>query len=295
VTALAAGLLAPGSGSAQPPPLVEATFHVDPASQLATKLPPAQLRFAQERLSKLLAELCATHFGFVRWRWVRPGQPVDRGVPRLTLRLRDVLKEGNKEITLGFVKTVDRREEPIPLLGPFTLVEWWKPNRPATENALYELVAAKLDGAEGLFAGDTFRTRLHNWFLKGIPLAREVLPIAGERTVVVPLRWDAVRAASASILEVRFVSRCTPTQPAPGVMRLSLVAKRVNPQYLGFMESAITLFHCAALTLEGTGAWSDEIPGLFEKSAVSETNVYMDTYVPALDTGTADGLVIDPN
>ena len=284
VLLLAAVLLA-APGAAQPPPEVEAAFVIDPTSVFATtKLTPAQQAQVREQVSRRLAELSSTHFGFVRWR--AAGQPGATPVARLAVTLRDVPKGSGSANVLVLSRRTGDSNVPLARIAPTVVYEWFDLPKPSDPAVITADVAEKL---EELFGRDAFRRELHEQFLKGVPLAQEVVAHDGDKRIIVPLSWDAMRPGSESVLRVTFMA----PQQKRGEMELSLVKKRPGQPKPGALQGAIKLFDCAPLTLSTLGDWNAQIPALL--AGAKQVRVFMASYVPDVAPDVDDGLVTSPD
>jgi hypothetical protein len=273
-------LLAAASAAAQPPPELEAAFVLDPTSVFATtKLTSPQQTQVRDRVSRRLADLCKSHFGFFRWR--PAGQARAAGSTRLTVTLRDLPRQSGQDNVLELSGRREGVEILLPQLGRTVVYQWFDLPKPSDPGTLGDRLIEKL---EGLFANEAFRRELHARFLRGIPLAKEVVALDGDHRVIVPLSWDELRPGSDTVLLVKFIA----AQQKVGEMQLSLVMKRFGQPKPGALQGAIKQFDCAPLTLSTLGAWNAQIPTLL--AGAKHVRVFMQSYVNDLE-----GLVTSPD
>ena len=277
-------LFAAAPTAAQPPPELEAAFVLDPGSVfVTTKLTPLQQDQVRDQVSRRLAELGASYFGFLHWR--PAGQSGAAGVARLTVTLRDVPKQSGQDNVIELSGRYGNTAVSLSQLGRTVVYRWFDLPKPSDPGALGDRVVQKL---EELFASEAFRREVHAGFLRGIPLAEEVMALGGDRRILVPLSWDELRPGSESILLVKFVA----ASQRPGEMQLSLVKKRLAQPRRGALQAAIKLFDCAPITLSDLGAWNAQIPGLLE--GARQVRVFMEIYVHDVAPDVENGLVTSP-
>jgi hypothetical protein len=277
-------LFAAAPTAAQPPPELETAFVLDPGSVfVTTKLTPPQQDQVRDRISRRLAELGASRFGFLRWR--PAGQPGAAGAARLTVTLRDVPKQSGQDNVIELSVRRGNAEVPLSQLGRTVVYRWFDLPKPSDPGTLGDRVVQKL---EELFANEAFRRELHASFLRGIPLAEEVRALGDDQRILVPLSWDELRPSSESVLLVKFVA----ASQKPGEMQLSLVKKRLAQPRRGALQAAIKLFDCAPITLSNLGAWNPQIPGLLE--GAKQVRVFMESYVHDVAPDVENGLVTSP-
>jgi hypothetical protein len=263
---------------------VEVVFQVAPNSRFDRDA--AQRDKARKLITTHLAGLGSTYFGFLRWTPVVQRPAPSQGAIGLIVRLADVPQAAGTDKVLKFLARLPGQPEVE--LAPLRVVlyPWARRDLPLNAAGLAQDVQGALTR---LFDRDDFRSRLHALFLRDIPLAQLAEPDGEAHRIVVPLRWEALRSASDSVLRVEFEVRGT--RPRTGTMKISSVQRRIRNPHLGGLQGAISLLDCDPLILRNLGDWSDEIPALLDPRAVQQLRVFMENYVRRGDLATEGGLV----
>ena len=261
----------------EPPPRVDVGFSID-ASDFKENLP--ELQATENRLAEFIAAQCRAHFPFLRWR--RAGSSTESG-HRLQLTLTEKPASPLSQVVLLFSGMVEGNPIDLPAIAELPVYSPFDMDRP-THNPrdLERAVQQKLGDR---FINESFRDKLHNFMLKGVPLSRRVVVDEIDQRIIVPIEWESLKADDKSVLKVDFVG-------GGRSMRLSSVQKRRHEPNLGTVQCAVQSLDFPPILIVGLGNWHKEIPHIF--SGEIGLTVLMETYVERVNLYTEHGLVTRP-
>ncbi|MCK4680462.1 hypothetical protein KAT82_05010 [bacterium] len=197
---------------ADEPPLVVTSFRIE--TDVFDKFDQPTVERLADGVATHLFRLCDARFGFLTWGKLDSSTLACGPARELTVRLVDGGGQGMLRSIYLEYSGGDPGDE-----GSHGRVERKLLYRPTqdkpTQNwrqLLEEIQEGRRDLAEKLevegmtqhFADQDFCDNLHNTFLRGIPIARDVIPNSEIRALILPVRYRLLRATRESILRVQF-------------------------------------------------------------------------------------------
>lgn len=276
------------SASAQePPPEIQVSFSIQ-ASNFKENLP--RVASTEKALTAFITRRCENHFPFVQWRTVGGNNLVTgKGKYSLSFILAEEKALPLPRIILTVEGNIEGQEIELPEIPPEIMYPSFDLDRPTHDpDRLSTNIQNKV---RDLFVTDFFRTKLYKGFLRPIPLASHIVVIDDEKRIIVPLRWEMLRADEESILKVVFIAKASDGHQQEGHMKLSALHKRLRTPNPGSVVGAIQRFEFAPITMELPG-WHDTIPVIFAGEVGSK--VYMDTYIEKIILHTDGDLITRP-
>lgn len=267
-------------------PLVGTSFAIDaPAFANISGDRRAQL---MEDVGKHLAGLCQAHFGFLRWApasgVAEPGQMA----ARLTVRLVEKAGGFGSSISVEYAAEIQGRALQLPELPKEQLYAPWDDQPTHNPARLTSDVRNRLDQH---FSSEAFREALSRSFLKAVPLTKAVRVRPTDKRLVLPVRWEALKAASDSVLHVEFEASTTREPSKPGNMKLSPDGRIQQSPDEGMVQCRIHFYSYPPIVSSG---WHSDIPKVLEASHVRNLAVYMEKYVRDLHPDTRGTTVTEP-
>ena len=241
-----------------------------------------------EDVAKHLAGLCQAHFSFLRWA-PAPGvsQPA-QAATRLTVRLVEKAGGFGPSMLLEYAAEVQGKPLPLPELPKDELYAPWDDQPTHNPARLTNDVCNRLDQH---FISEAFRGLFSRSFLKAVPLTKEVRVRSSDRRLVLPVRWDALKAASDSVLNVEFEASTTKEPFKPGNMKLSPDGRIPQSPDEGLVQCRIQFYSFPPIVASD---WHNDIPKVLEASHVRNLAVYMEKYVRDLHPDTRGTTVTEP-
>lgn len=289
---LAAGVLALClAARAQPPrPWVQVLVEIESPS-LRDSLHTDRPR-AEADLGRRLAELLRERHPFVGWRGAAQAGPAPglAAAPMGTLLAR-VVDVGSaatgSAVELAWALRGAQGDErlPVPAVALYLPFESGASRHDA---ALFVAHAHGRLGEKIRVQGFDEVTRLH--VLRRLPIARAVEPLASDRVVLLPLRWQDLRLGAGSTLEV-LVTQPTPSGERVNRALLSEVRERRQgaAQHRGLVQAAVNALKEDSIDVPLQQQWSPRLPALLRGTSVA---CYVTHFMAA--EATPGGVELDP-
>ncbi len=241
-----------------------------------------------EDVAKHLAGLCQAHFSFLRWAPASGVSEPAQMAARLTVRLVEKAGMDGSSILLEYAAEVQGKPLQLPELPKEEIYLFWQTQPTHNPAQLTNDVRNRLDQQ---FSSDAFRGLFSQSFLKAVPLTKQVRVRPRDKRLVLPVRWEALKAASDSVLNVEFESSTTREPFKPGNMKLSPDGRIPQSPDEGLVQCRIQFYSFPPIVASD---WHNDIPKVLEATHVRNLAVYMEKYVRDLHPDTRGTTVTEP-
>lgn len=267
-------------------PLVNTALRIV-APDFRQNLSPQQILTVENEVGTKLAEEAGRKFPFLRWGRAS-ATPISA---RLSLSLEAEPGPFAPSIFLVFTAESGNTRR---LLRRVLL---YSPSDGASTHNPAQLSSDIRRKLEELFGNEDFRASLHSEFLKGVPIASQVVVDSTDRVLVVPLPYKDLRPAADSVLSVSFTSETRRSDGTPelkdGLMELKPFGEYHQTPQEGSVQCKIALFSFRDITL-ALGGWHQDIATIFSPPGLRSLKIFVKHYVEDVNLGSDGPLVINP-
>lgn len=268
-------------------PLVNTAFRIV-APDFRQNLSSQQILAVENDVGTKVAEEAGRRFPFLRWGRAT-ATPVSA---RLSLSLEAEPGPFASSIFLVFTAESGNTSRPL------RRVLLYSPSDGASTHNPAQLSIDIRRKLEELFANEDFRESLHSDFLKGVPIASQVVVDSTDRVLVVPLPYNDLRPAGDSVLSVRFTSEARGSDGAmelrDGLMELKPFGRYHQTPQEGAVQCKITLFSFRDITL-ALGGWHQDIAAIVSPPGIRSLKIFVKHYVEDVNLDSDGPLVINPH
>jgi hypothetical protein len=266
------------------PALVTTTFAIE--DSVFPGIKPPERDVVADRITKSLAEHCARHYGFLRWAPSSDSSLSSTAVASLTLRLvgkryAQDLWSMSLEYTgdiMGRVANLSEVLRTEQLYGPCDDQPAHEPDR---------LMRDILEKVREQFCSESFRSDLHKYFTRSIPITQDIYVDHDARRLVIPIKWQDLRARRESELEVAFIS-----ESKHGEIKLNPEGPILGDNWRNFVQCVVVFFSYPAI--DKAYEYVDVIAEKLKQDKVDSLSVFMITYRQDLYPGTSEETALVP-
>lgn len=233
-----------------------------------------------------LAEKCSTYFSFLHWTTISQISSVSDYDYRLILKLTvSLLQNGLTNFDLEYIGKIDTNYfEIYRFLKPYRLYNYYE-DIPVQQPA--KLKEDIMTAMEKQFIEDEFRLKLHENFLKVIPISQNALADSEKQRLILPIEWSDLKATEESVLRVEFES-----DQIRGIIKMNPEVPITTDSLKGQSQCVIIFFSYEPINVS---TWHNEIAKRLSRSHLNYLNVYMIKYDRDINPGTYNAIVTDPD
>jgi len=268
----------------QDPPLVTTSFIIE--ATVFDDIDSGERQNLEDEIARYLADQCRRHYGFLQWR-EKSLILESSATAAFELRLIEEVGVFGASVFLLFTASIENIPVEIPRIGREQLYQAWD-DLPTHDPARLAGDIKKLLGEQ--FHSEAFTQPLHTDFLKSVPLVAEVHVDSAREIIILPLKWELLKAGPHSELDVSFVAGLNEDK-SPGIMTLRPEGPYPNERWLGMVQCYVTLFHYPRVDAV---SWHEAIPEILLPENIIELHVFMNSFVEKKYIGTVGRTVQEP-
>ena len=260
------------------PPIIKTEFELAGEVYL-TNMEPKTRKMVSDSIEMHMAILCENPFGFLRW---TPGFDTTGTLQsHSALRIKLTGKAG-QAIQMKFSAINNGNAIEFSNLPKIQLYDVWDDPKSHEPKTLIRDIKIKL---ESFIESDAFQIKIHEGFLKAIPIINTIQSDSARQSLIVPIKWEALNAGPESILSVEFFA-LNENVRFPGIIKMQLVGP-----WKGMIMCAVNKFIFLPVNSD---KWDVKIPEILEENNLIDLTVFMEKYFKNLNPGTMGTTVIDP-
>lgn len=232
----------------------------------------------REHIARIVARSCTSCFGFLEWKALVDSPSLPPETPKFVIRMVGDL---NSKISLKYEAEINGKQVSFVNISNDLLYHIW--DDPPTHDP-QRLQCDIEEKIEKKFKNEQVLINLHNEFLSFIPLTHQVRVDHNACRLIVPIKWQDLKARAGSVLKVEFTAKYQKLPDGDtialrdGTMELQLEGKAYYSQ-----EYDKNLAGCLILVFtyppERFEDWNDEIPNILKPGNIEKMHVFMDKYI----------------